>query len=589
MFSIKLALRNIVRMPKRTVVNLLLFLLVVASVFSGIIVYNATEKALAGLDESYTFVATLVPSALSESQLLIDDFRTCFDNEAVLEYNIVFDSRIIFLPREELLYDFISETDLKLDSVDNKYTDCVVRSTNDLYLERGFFEGKFKMVSGGDFSEEAYDGNTPEIILPKWFADEHGINVGDKIVYYHDLVYYAPSFTQASIKGVVVGIYENTENPLSHTESGAYIPMQFMMRSGVYTGFSWIVEGGYAQQFSVERADFVLRDRDAIYPFIENAVNNGFDSSRGDVVFNNAEYDIIREGLLNVRVVVVIFVLIVSAAGAGILVTFTINMIMARRREKEVLRAVGMKKSAVALMFTAELLIIAVLALPLGYISGRLVSNAIFRYADSAVESNIEELDLSEKSADTSAAVRPLSCNIRMSMASGTVETSVGKFRSYRPEGSDSNGVCLRITDIYNSNAANYTEAKTSVYTPLKLAVADTDDISPFVLEDHAQEIKDSIGHVIAVRILSYVPRSSGYEIGDRILAIANLVHMEHTKHTGLVAPMYLLVCGYFDDELLGLDGDVFLTTEEEFVKTKRDIYIEILPHCDMVINPTEK
>ena len=579
MFSIKLALRNIVRMPKRTVVNLLLFLLVVASVFSGIIVYNATEKALAGLDESYTFVATLVPSALSESQLLIDDFRTCFDNEAVLEYNIVFDSRIVFLPREELLYDFISETDLKLDSVDNKYTDCVVRSTNDLYLERGFFEGKYKMLSGGDFSEEAYDGNTPEIILPKWFADEHGINVGDKIVYYHDLVYYAPSFTQASIKGVVVGIYENTENPLSHTESGAYIPMQFMMRSGVYTGFSWIVEGGYAQQFSVERADFVLRDRDAIYPFIENAVNNGFDSSRGDVVFNNAEYDVIREGLLNVRVVVIIFVLIVSAAGAGILVTFTINMIMARRREKEVLRAVGMKKSAVALMFTAELLIIAVLALPLGYLSGRLVSNAIFRYADSAVESNIEELDLSEKSADTSAAVRPLSCNIRMSMASGTVETSVGKFRSYRPEGSDDEGVCVRITDIYNSNAANYTEAKTSVYTPLKLAVADTDDISPFVPEDHAQEIKDSIGHVIAVRILSYVPRSSGYEIGDRILAIANLVHMEHTKHTGLVAPMYLLVCGYFDDELLGLDGDVFFTTEEEFVKTKRDIYIEILPH----------
>ena len=589
MFSIKLALRNIVRMPKRTVVNLLLFLLVVASVFSGIIVYNATEKALAGLDESYTFVATLVPSALSESQLLIDDFRTCFDNEAVLEYNIVFDSRIVFLPREELLYDFISETDLNLDAVDNKYTDCVVRSTNDLYLERGFFEGKYKMLSGGDFSEEAYDGNTPEIILPKWFADEHGINVGDKIVYYHDLVYYAPSFTQASIKGVVVGIYENTENPLSHTESGAYIPMQFMMRSGVYTGFSWIVDGGYAQQFSVERADFVLRDRDAIYPFIENAVNNGFDSSRGDVVFNNAEYDIIREGLLNVRVVVIIFVLIVSAAGAGILVTFTINMIMARRREKEVLRAVGMKKSAVALMFAAELLIIAVLAVPLGYISGRLVSNAIFRYADSAVESNIEELDLSEKSADTSAAARPLSCNIRMSMASGTVESSVGKFRSYRPEGSDDEGVCVRITDIYNSNAANYTEAKTSVYTPLKLAVADTDDISPFVLEDHAQEIKDSIGHVIAVRILSYVPRSSGYEIGDRILAIANLVHMEHTKHTGLVAPMYLLVCGYFDDELLGLDGDVFLTTEEEFVKTKRDIYIEILPHCDMVINPTEK
>ena len=587
MFSIKLALRNIVRMPKRTVVNLILFLLVTASVTSGIIVYNATGSALENLDENYTFVASMVSSDPSQRDMRLDDFRICFDDEAVLAYNITFDNRIIFLPEDRLLHEFISEAELDITPVDSFYTDCGAEATNNLYLERGFFEGKYKMLSGGDFSEDAYDGNTPEIILPKWFADEHGISVGDKIIYYYDIAFYGGTFSMSGIRSVVVGIYENTENPLSHTESGAYIPMQFMMRSGVYGGLNSLVSGYKAPQFSVERADFVLHNRDAIYPFIENAQKSGIDISKIDIVFNNAEYDMIREGLINVRVVVAVLVIIVSSAGFGILLTFTVNTVMARRREKEVLRAVGMKKSAVALMFVIELLIIAILALPLGYISGRIASNLICRYADSTVEGNIEEMKLLEKGEDhPDYTIRPLNCNIKMSIANGTVETSVREFLPYRTEGADAGGVDVRLVTVYNTNVMKFAEAKTSVWTPITLAVVE--DPGVLIVEDHREELIES-GKLFDVHLEVYVPRSNGYQIGDRIMEVANPMNIEHTTRIGLITFKYLVVCGYFDVDLLELDGDLFLISEKEFAETEHNVYIEILPHCDMVINPTEK
>ena len=582
MFSIRLALRNIVRMPKRTVVNLLLFLLVIASVTSGIIVYNATGNALENLDENYTFVASMVSSDPSQRDMRLDDFRICFDDVSVLAYNIVFDNRIIFLPEDRLLREFISDAELEITPVDSFYTDCGAEATNNLYLERGFFEGKYRMLSGGDFSEEAYSGYNPEIILPKWFADEHGINVGDRIVYYHDIAFYSGGFSMSGIRSVVVGIYENTENPLSHTESGAYIPMQFMMRSGVYGGLNSLVSGYKAPQFSVERADFVLHNRDAIYPFIDNAQKSGVDISKIDIVFNNAEYDMIRDGLINVRVVVTVLVLIVSVAGVGILATFTINMIMARRREKDVLRAVGMKKSAVALMFAAELLIIAVLALPLGFIGGRIASNLICRYADSTVEGNIEEMKLLEKGEDDlDEAIRPLNCNIRMSIASGTVETSVGEYLPYRPDGAGAGGIDVRLVTVYNTNVMKFTEAKTSIWTPITLAVVE--DPGALNVEDHRDELAEE-GKLFDGQLEIYVPRSSGYQIGDKIMEVANPINIEHTTRKGLVNNRFLIVCGYFDDDLFKLDGDVFLMSEKELAETEHLIYIEILPHCDMII-----
>ncbi|MBO4217462.1 MAG: hypothetical protein J5940_05930 [Clostridia bacterium] len=580
-------------------INLLLILLIAASVTSGLLVYNATGRALSNLDDNYTFVASMVSSvpleypegniSIRKKQLdymNLDDFRACCCIDDILAYNVVINDKLLFLPKDQALYDFRDESEIELDTIDTLYTDCCLCTTNDLYLERGFFEGKYKMVSGSGFSNEAYKGTVPEIVLPVWFAEERGIKVGDTICCYIDLVYISASYAQGCIKCTVSGIYENSGSPDSHTESSAYIPLQFFMRSGVYSGVNSYLGGTLAKQFRVARADFVLRDRDAFTAFAGNAVKNGVDTNKVDIVFNNAEYDMIRDGLLNVQVVVTVLVLIVSVAGVGILATFTINMIMARRREKDVLRAVGMKKSAVALMFAAELLLVMLLALPLGFFTGRIVSAGICRYADGMVEGDVEELRLinrSETSVDE--LLLPLSCNIKMSITSGTVEAQCGNYVPYRL---DESGIDVRIVDIFNSNAENYTEAKTSVYTPLKLAVADTDDISPLVAEDHAQEFVDS-GMFLNATLLTYVPRSSGYEIGDRILGIANQINMDYSSRAGMVQPLYLLVCGYFDDDLLGLEGDVFFTTEQEFLKTERKIYIEILPHCDMVINPTEK
>ena len=266
--------------------------------------------------------------------------------------------------------------------------------------------------------------------------------------------------------------------------------------------------------------------------------------------------------------------------------TFTANMVMSRRREKDVLRAVGMKESGVALMFIAELLAVAFLALPLGYISGRVISGAICHYADSTVENDVNELALLNNGDETTDnTLLPLSCNINISIADGTVESRKGKIRQYKPEGSAENGVDVMLVDVCDTNAKTFSEARTSEYTPIRLAVVDS--IDGLVSEDRFDDLSEN-GSLKLWRYRVYVPRSSKYRIGEEIFAVANMREIDYlTDLGGLIQPMYLVVCGYCDDSL-GLESDMLLMPYGELEKTERKIYIEILPHCDMVIPANE-
>ena len=602
MIGLKLALRNIVRMPKRTVINFILLLLVIASVTSGITVYNATGQALENLDENYVFVASMVStepldySAESykrygkeeQNYMTVYDFYNCFDSADILAYNVSFRDSLLHIPAEHWLFDFHEESEEEFDIITDCYLDCSVYPTNNLYLERGFFEGKFEMLSGGDFSDKAYRGGAYEIIIPERFAERHGIKVGDHICYHTDSSFYKNSSGMiGKYKARVAGIYTCTDKSYSVDKTCLYIPLQTFLRNGA-NDFSRFVAGSLSSRdLAIGRADFVLRGRDAIYSFAENAKKTGLDTNKTDIVFNNAGYDMIKDGLLNVRVVVVILVLIVSAAGVGILTTFTINMIIARRQEKEVLRAVGMKKSAVALMFMAELLIIAVLALPLGYVSGRLVSNAICRYADGTVEKDVAELELLNTSnTESDDLLLPLNCNIKISIADGTVEASGSNVQPYRSTEKGKEDHDVWLIPLYDTNAGNYSEAKTSEYSEITLAV--TDDISNLIVEDHLNELLEE-NPLYSSRVFLYVPRSSEYVPGQKTLIRSVDYRSDLWSGRMNVQVIYCLICGYCDDSL-GFSDTVFLTTTEEYAKTERNIYIENLPRCDMVIpTATEK
>lgn len=591
--SLKLALRNIIRIPKRTLINLLLILLVVASITSGVLIFSVTGNALDGLDENYTFVATMVTSEPLEyikgdtgdwgkelpNYLNVNDFYACFDNADIIAYNVSFRDNIFFIPAERWLFKFPGENEAELDAVSDYYMDCAVYPTNNLYLERGFFEGKFRMKEGGDFSAEAYRGSAYEIIIPEWFAKQYGISVGDKICYCIESTYYKGIKVNGKFKGIVSGIYENVGDIFSREDMSIYIPLQTFLHYGDLVSFKKAAKE--TRDFVIGRADFVLHNRDSINDFIENAKNNGIDTNKVDIVFNNAEYDMIRKGLVNVRIIVFIVVTVVAAAGVGIIITFTVNTITSREKERQMLHSVGMARKSIALMLLTELFVVLMIALPLGYISGHLVSNAVCRYADGMVEDDRKELELLSKyESDSDDLLLPLNCNIKMSIADGTIAAGGKNIRPYRNSASNGEYTEIRLVTVFDTNVENFQEAKTSEYTEILFAVAD--DISNFIVEDHVNEYIEA-GMYLDGRVLAYVPHSSKYKIGQKLLLMPNRLYSEFKRGRATMSTISGLVCGYCDDSL-GLESDMLLISTEEFAKTGQSIFVEMLPHCDMVI-----
>ena len=589
MLTLKLAMRNVVRIPKQTLLNLFIILLTAASVTAGFSVYASTEKALSDLSENYTFVASLVyKKAVSsvtkriksiigaeDRYMGLNEFYQCFDGADILGYNISFADDILFIPAEEYLREFMHDG-AEHDYIFNDISDTTVASTGNLYLEREFFSGENRFVAGGDFSDAAYHGEAQEIIVSKRFADAHGLDVGDRICYRIDTRKYNIVRTSNMLKAYVVGIYDSEETQ----PNKVYITAEMLLRNGVISHQSFAEKNGLA----IGRADFVLRSRDAIDGFMLNAVENGLDTSSFDITFNNAGYDTIYKGLTDVRTVVVTVTAIIAAASLGILVSFIIYFRMTRTKESDVLRALGMKKASVGLMFLAELLAVAMIAVPVGIIAGKGFSGILCRYADEKNERNIAGLAYIGGNSDNDDSVMPLVCNVKLSLSAGTMEISGGGYKRYAPIDLGDGGAAIHLVTIKNTNAGNFIEAKTTVYSDYRLAV--TDDPAPFITEDHWDELVAARKTSLATRAV-YALRDSGYEIGQKLFSNASDYYPEYSRLRASLQPLTYMVAGYCDG--IDIPADAVLVSTEDFEKSENKIFLAFLPRCDMVIPANEK
>ena len=586
MLIFKLALRNAIRLPKRTLLYCLLILLTVASFTVGILIYGATEKALDNLDENYTFVASLIPTTdrtSPGSALCISEFQKICDATEYEAYNITLYQDSLYIPDEKLLFEITDNMpgDSEYPELFSVKMGCSVIATNNLCLERGFFEGKRELVAGSDFSADAYSGNAREIIIAKWMADKYSISIGSEICYgiekskANNVV-----LGTQYIKAKVVGIYLDTENPYVKTVNNAYVPVMSFFRYGlIYQS----IAGDY--DMPISRADFVLPGRDSITVFTDACIASGLDLRICDIIFNNAEYDMIKEGLVNVRTVVVLLVAVVSVAGLGILITFASYFTMTRRKEKTVLRSMGMKRSGIALMFAVEFLLAAVIAAPLGYAGGRIISDTVCRYVDKTVEQDSVNAALFAENDGMPDGLKPLVCRVKMSISDGTMEPTGTGIVPYYPEERRDGDAAIKLWKIFDTNAETFAEIATSVFTPVTLAV--TEDLSAWKLEDHYRELIDN-ETLKSFDLPAYVSRESGLSPGDRLYYIANELKSDFTSYPYLRQPILMYVAGYYEENGI-ISGTDVLTVYETYTNYSDRFLIYYLPHCDAVYHTGEK
>lgn len=384
---LKFALRNIVRLPWRTILYFSIIFFTVLAIVASLCVYGACANAKAALNENYIFVASMLPKA--ENSLRLSDVGTGLGNTSALSYNVSMSENKGVIVGGDYLFQmptlegaetadpvYIPENAVSLVAVEN------------LYLVDSFFSGECSVKEGTGLTWRGYEGHLAELVVPWWFAEQYDISVGDTITkrYYRDdysTVYGMYTFMQ----GVVVGIYETSDLTPNYQDYPVYMPMAVAeMDYATVTSTTTPTTDIY-----VDRVDFVLPSRDSFAEFVEDARLNGLDMQRVQIVFNNRIYDTLIGDLDNIHTIAMAVLLVVSLVGLCVFIFFTAYLCHSRKREGELLIALGMQKTKIAGMIALELVLIAIVAIGLAIPMGYAAADGVCAYVNETVLGSAEE------------------------------------------------------------------------------------------------------------------------------------------------------------------------------------------------------
>lgn len=303
-------------------------------------------------------------------------------------------------------YYYTKETTLsseKIDAIDNSMLKFDDEEKNKNIPDRGgkgmgggmsFSQGDFRFTAYSDFSylEDFLSGNKKIIfgsmiekdntdkliVISEELAKENDIEVGDKIVFY------LPSDEDITFKLEVYGIYEEV---VQEEDSSSFMNMTSMTSSNqIYTNMTTMDkilsktedEGEEYRMVASNglTAKFYLTSQNDLEAFEEEVREKGL-SDFYQIGTNEEEILASLKPIQNLSDYSLSFLIVILIIGAVILTI--INMINIRERKYEigVLRAIGMKKSKVNLQILVETLMVAIVALFIGSLTGLFVSQPI--------------------------------------------------------------------------------------------------------------------------------------------------------------------------------------------------------------------
>ena len=419
MTVLKFAFRNLVRLPWRTALCFAIVFFITLAVSASVFVCGACANAREALNENYIFVASLVPR--KKDSISLRDIGYCADGTEILAYNVSMaeNNGMILggaymqkLPEKTELENapsaLVNEVGAKLVAVEN------------LYLVFSFFSGECTVREGTGITEEGYAGNIAEAVIPWWFAEKYGISVGDTLTrryYRNDYRMYMYLQTK------VVGIYETNALSPDENDYPVYMPLAV-----AELDYATLVAELYTptSELLIERADFVLKNRQDFEAFVLRTKENGLDFREADLVFNNSSYDTLNGELQNITAIAILVLATVLSVGFGVLVFFTVYLCHSRKREQELLLALGMSRYQISLMFTVELISIVLISALFGCGVGYMAADGVCGYVNESVLSNAE---LSEKienagSEKKSSMTNPLEQKLRLEISVGEAEIS---------------------------------------------------------------------------------------------------------------------------------------------------------------------
>ena len=459
MTVLKLAFRNLIRLPWRTLLYFAIVFFIVLSVSASLFVYVACENAGEALDENYVFVASLVPR--KKDSLNLRDIGYCADGTENLSFNVSMSENSGMILGGAYLHKLPEKTEIE--NAPAAWVDEIgarLVAVENLHLVPSFFSRECTVMDGTGITEKGYAGERAEVVIPWWFAEEYGISVGETITrrYYRD-----DYETYIYLESEVVGIYKTIA---ISPDDPVYIPLAV-----AELDYATLISERNTQtsEIVIERADFVLKNREAFEAFVLQAGANGLDFRNADLVFNNGAYDTLSGELRSITSIAVLVLCFVSVAGMSVLVFFTVCLCHARDREKTLLSALGMSRGGIRAMLTVELLTVAVCAILIGGVVGYFTADAVCGYVndsvltDEEISSKIED----EGRGNQTDITAPLEQNVKIEISVRSVHvfsSGIAVNETKMPR-EDEIGVSKHLYYSIGSNLINMMQGKARVPT----------------------------------------------------------------------------------------------------------------------------
>ncbi len=415
---LKFAFRNLVRLPWRTILYFGVVFFIVLSVSASLFVYGACANAMEALDESYIFIASLVPK--KEDGLVLADVGYCLDGAEVLAYNVSIERENSYI----MGGDYVSKLPEKVAQEDAsmgflRLAACPLYSTENLYFEYPFFTGECTIIEGTGITHEGYMGEKAELVIPWWLAEEYELSIGDELTRCN-----LNNQSSRYLLGEIVGIYGTSAIAPDKEDYPVYMPLAVAEMDYQEV----IIDPRITTETIVlRRADFAISSRDDFEGFVRNAEKNGLNFQNVNIIFNNQTYDALASELSNINMIALIVMWTVLSVGLGMLVFFTVYLCNSRKQEIVLLSALGMTKAKIGMMIALELVVIILAASLFGFGAGRLAAEGVCGYVEGSVlaEASISEMIEADASSRTLEQTEPLERKMKMEISVSEAKVTV--------------------------------------------------------------------------------------------------------------------------------------------------------------------
>ncbi|MCU9612368.1 FtsX-like permease family protein [Caldibacillus lycopersici] len=438
----------------RTVLLTLVFSAILIFILAGLIIQNASLKAIENASKSTGATVTLSTNIrnafdrsdnsesdseegrpdpgsfqISPVELAIAEELASMDNVASYNY-------ISSTSANAESFDAITSTDESSSENSNSMPggrmagmllgDVTISGTSATDTLSAFTDGTNKLIEGVGLTDEDIDTNN--VVIETNLAEANDLSVGDTIEVT------STSDEESTIELTIVGIYES-----SATVDSRMMQMSTLNPANtIYASYKVAnTLKGEDYENTVDSVVYTLEDPGQLQQFVQDAEAAGLDTDAYMLQTNDQMYQQMLQPLENVGDFAEKIVLLVSVAGVVILSLIVILMVRERKHEIGVLLSLGEKRSKVISQFFVEMLIVLIVAIGIAGVSGKYVGNVIGEQLLAQETSTTSEVAAMDGNGPGGAAA-----------FGGRPQGGGGGFQSFRNFGASSSEVATQIKDL---------------------------------------------------------------------------------------------------------------------------------------------